>query len=136
MATSPVSAADRVRERMRDWMETTGLDQRTFSDALGKSQVWLQKVLKGENHVRLRDLDQVADAMRTSASELVRDDSARYTLECSPSEVRLIERLRHQPDIHEAVTTIINARFPAVSKPSRPVTDVTTRRAGGREKPK
>lgn len=116
MVTSPVSAADRVRERMRDWMETTGLDQRTFAEALGKSQVWLQKVLKGENHVRLRDLDQVAHAMRTSAAELVRDESARYTLECSPSEVRLVERLRHHPEVYQAVTTIVNARFP--SKPS------------------
>lgn len=134
MSSAPVHAAERVRLRMRDWMETTGLDQRTFADALGKSQVWLQKVLKGENHVRLRDLDQVAEAMRTSAAELVRDETARYTLECSPSEVRMIERLRHHPDIYQAVTTIVNARFP--SKPSTNDTAGTARRAGTSDKRK
>lgn len=107
---TPLHPAERVRQRMQHWMDTTGLDQRAFSEELGRSQVWLQKVLKGENHVRLKDLDEIARAMRTSAAELVREDHERYSLECTPTEVRILERLRHQPAIYEALTLLLSLK--------------------------
>src|SRR5688572_30746828 len=97
MATTPTSAspADRVREAMRRWMETTGISQRDFASDLGKSQVWLQKILQqGGNQVRLKDLDDIARAMHTSASELVRAEDDRYQLELSPTELRVVQHLR------------------------------------------
>jgi transcriptional regulator with XRE-family HTH domain len=91
-------------------MDVAGLDQRTMAEACNKSQVWLQKVLAGENHVRLKDLDFVAAAMRTTAAELVRSDDNRYQLECSPTEVRLIERLRRRPDLFDALMLLLDVR--------------------------
>ena len=100
VADRPQNPAQRVRERMRRWMQTTQLGQRDFAKDLAKSQVWLQKVLGGENSVRLKDLDAVARAMRTTASELVRTEEERYQLELSPTEVRIVEQLRRKPDTY------------------------------------
>lgn len=117
--------AIRVRERIRAWMDISGLDQRAFAEVLGKSQVWLQKVLGGVNQVRLKDLDQIASAMRTTAPEIVRSPDDRYQLECTPTEVRLIEQLRRRPDLFEAIVILLNVRGvqkpPAASKNLTPM---------------
>ena len=100
--------AERVRGRIKRWMETAQLGQRELATDIGKSQVWLQKVLTGENSVRLRDLDAVAHALRTTAAELVRDDAdERYTLDLSPTEVRVIEKLRRRPEILDGITKVL-----------------------------
>lgn len=115
MTDEPDTPAERVRERMKHWLETTGLSQDEFVADLQKSQVWLQKVLKGENHVRLKDLDAVADAMRTTASELVRGTSERYQLELTPTEVRIVEKLRRRPTAFNAVAELL--QIPAAERP-------------------
>lgn len=101
-----LTPADRVRERIRRWLTVTKLTQRDFSASVKKSQVWLQKVLRSENEVRLADLDVVAQAMRTTAAELVREEDERYQLELTPTEVRVIEQLRRRPELFGAVCTI------------------------------
>jgi len=105
---TPDSPADRVRDRMKRWLEITGITQNAFAEEIKKSQVWLVKVLTGENHVRLRDLDDVAGAMRTTASELVRTSEERFTLELTPTEVRVLEQLRRRPELFGAITTFLN----------------------------
>lgn len=101
-----LTPAERVRERLNHWLAVTKLTQREFADTVKKSQVWVKKILHGEHEVRLADLDVVADAMRTTASELVRADDERYQLELSPTEVRVIEKLRRKPDLFGAVCVI------------------------------
>jgi transcriptional regulator with XRE-family HTH domain len=107
METDETSPAARVRQRMKHWMDTTGVGQRDFSGDLHKSQIWLQKILKGENHVRLKDLDEVAQAMRTTASDLVRGDDERYQLELTPTEVRILERMRRRPEAFTAIASLL-----------------------------
>lgn len=121
MAQTPLTPPERVRERMRRWMDTTGISQRDFAGDLKKSQVWLQKVLAGENQVRLKDLDQVAQAMRSSAPELVRGTDDRYQLEVTPTELRLVEHLRRRQDLLLAVATIlgITPHAPQLHTPSK-----------------
>ena len=114
MSTATETPADRVRERMKRWMDVTGMTQGEFARDLNKSQVWLQKILTGENHVRLRDLDDVAQAMRTTAAELVRGMDERYQLELTPTEVRVIEQLRRRQELFGAITTFLN--IPAVGQ--------------------
>lgn len=109
--------AERVRQRMERWMTITGITQIDFARELKKTQVWLQKILNGKNHVRLRDLDDVAQAMRTTASELVRTDDERYQLELSPTEVRVLEQMRRRPELFGAVSTFLN--IPATVGQSR-----------------
>src|SRR5688572_3292760 len=93
MRSDHQSPADRVRERLRRWKDLTGQNQEQLAQSLGKSKIWIQKVLGGENHARLRDLDTIAQAMRTTASDLVRADEDRYQLELTPTEVRIVEQL-------------------------------------------
>jgi transcriptional regulator with XRE-family HTH domain len=104
---APLTPAERVRERMERWLAVTGLSQREFAAELDKSQVWLQKVLAGENDVRLRHLDDVARAMRTTAAELVREEDERYQLELTPTEVRIIEQLRRQQDMFTGIAMVL-----------------------------
>lgn len=96
---------------MQRWLVVTGLSQRDFAAELQKTQVWLQKVLAGENEVRLRHLDDVARAMRTTAAELVRADDDRYQLELTPTEVRIIEQLRRMPESFAAITTLLRVPY-------------------------
>lgn len=107
MADESDHPAHRVRLRMAQWMATTGVNQRDFADDCHKSQVWLQKVLSGENQARLKDVDDIATAMRTTASELVRTTEERYQLELSPTEVRILERLRRRPEAYSAVAFLL-----------------------------
>ncbi len=127
MPTHVQTPADRVRLRMQEWLDTTGIGQRAFAHDLQKTQVWLQKILAGENHVRLRDLDRVATAMRTTAAELLRDDDEdRYRLELTPSEVRLIERLRHRPDVFDTVSALLRVTSKKVA--DTPASQATPRK--------
>ena len=120
---------ERVRDHLRRWMETTGVGQRAFAKSLGKTQVWLQKVLQGENHVRLRDLDQIAEGMRTTAADLIRTETDRQLIEVTPSELRLIERIRHRPDYLDAVLVLTGVRaqpeasdrVPSLVSPAKPI---------------
>ena len=130
----PDTPAQRVRERIAHWLEVTGLAQHEFATACGKTQVWLQHVLKGKNNVTLKDLDEVARAMRTTASELVRDGDQRYQLELTPTEVRLIEQLRRHPEMFAGVAILLHIPTPSLTlaghdrvRPPRPKPEATTK---------
>lgn len=112
-----MTPAERVRDRMRHWMDTTHTGQREFAADLKKTQVWLQKILKGENHVRLKDLDQIADAMRTTASELVRGEDDRYTVEVTPTELRILENLRRSEEVLRGIMSILHLKDVPEPKP-------------------
>lgn len=104
--------AERVRFRLQEWMDTTGITQRPFASKLKKTQPWLQAILKGQNAVRLQDLDDIAAALSTTASELVRKGDDRYVVELTPDEFRVLQRWRHSPEIATAVQTLLEAHFP------------------------
>jgi transcriptional regulator with XRE-family HTH domain len=104
MADDP---AARVRRRLAEWIEIVGLTQREVAAELNRSQPWLDKILSGENSVRLKDLDDIARRMRTSASDLVRETTERRTVELTPSEFRLIERLRRRPGAIQACLVLV-----------------------------
>lgn len=119
MPKPPPNPAERVRDCLRDWLDTTGVTQKELATDLNKTQVWLQKVLKGENDVRLRDLDGIADALRTTASDLVRGEDERYRVELAPTEMRIIEKMRHRPAIREHVAALLNIPAEPKSQPGR-----------------
>jgi transcriptional regulator with XRE-family HTH domain len=128
--------AERVRQRLSDWMEVAGLTQREFAGELHRSQPWLDKILTGENAVRLKDLDDIATKMRTTAADLVREPSERRVVELTPTELRLIERLRRKPELLSACVTLVEAHRgdpkPTPVRPQRPtavVSDTQRRRA-------
>lgn len=122
--------AKRVRERMQQWLDLTKLGQREFAKAMQKSQIWLQKVLSGENHVRLKDLDIVAAAMRTTAADLVRTEDRRYLIECTPAEFAVLERLRMRRESFEAVRMLLDVPLePVIRRSEAPPSDEHRTRA-------
>lgn len=117
--SEPLNPAARVRERIKRWIDITKVGQRELARDLSKSQVWLQKVLAGENDVRLRHLDDVANALHTSASELVRGDDDRYQFELGPTEAKIVERMRHRPQAMYAIAQLLGLELEP-DKPPRP----------------
>jgi transcriptional regulator with XRE-family HTH domain len=111
--------AQRVRRRLAEWMDIAGLTQRELAGELERSQPWLDKILTGENSVRLKDLDDLARRMRCTASDLVRETTERRTLELTPSEVRLVERARRRPDLLQACLLLMDASRAAGQDPYR-----------------
>ena len=124
------SPAERVRQAMQRWMDTTGMTQREFAKDLGKSQVWLQKILQqGGNQPRLRDIDIIANAMHTTAAELVRADNHHYQLELTPTELRVLQHLRRRPELLDAVATLCNIPPASPAPPNRTKPTLITKRA-------
>jgi len=120
MTSARLNPAERVRERLRRWLELTRLSQRDVAPELGKTQPWLAAVLQGKNEVRLRDLDDIATAMRTTAADLVRDESERYLIELTPTELRIVEQLRRRPDSLDAIATLLRVKTPGPPLPPDP----------------
>jgi hypothetical protein len=102
-------AAERVRRRIREWIEAEGHGSRTslakavpakFGEP--KSTSWVTDLLrrsgKKQSDLRLRDLDAVAAAMGVPPGDLVRRDQDLY-LEVTPSEIRLLRYFRALPDV-------------------------------------
>lgn len=106
----PPNPAERVRQRLLRWIDDTKITQRDFAALFGKTQAWLEKILQGENHVRLEDLDVVAGVLRTTASDLLRQTDERYQVDCSPTEIRILEAMRQSPDVARGVLLILSAR--------------------------
>lgn len=121
--------AERVRQRLADWMDVTGLTQREFARELKRSQPWLDKILTGENSVRLKDLDDIADKLRTTAADLVRVPSERRTVELTPTEVRIIERLRRRSELLEACAVLVEAYRGPEREPIRAAANLIHQRA-------
>ena len=114
---TPATPPERVRLAILRWLDTTKLTQRQLAETMHRSQAWLDKVLQGKNDVRLEDLDVVARALRTTAPELVRAEEERYQMELSPTEVRVIERLRHRQDLFDLIARLLDARVDPVKLP-------------------
>lgn len=83
----------RARERLRLALDQDGWTQRELAKRVGKSQPWLQKILTGENALRLDDIDTVARALSIPPAELIRE-SGNELIEVSPAETQLLRSYR------------------------------------------
>lgn len=103
------NAAERVRRRIKDWIDAAGHGSRTrLADAVtglygqSRSPSWVTDILDGPDDggqdLRLRDLDAVALAMAVPPGDLVRHADNLY-LEVTPSEMRLLRFFRALPDV-------------------------------------
>lgn len=102
-------AAERVRLRIREWLEKTGHGSRTqMAEAVfGKfgaqrSRSWVSDIQKGLDgggaDLRLRDLDAIADLLNVPPGELVRRPADHY-VEVTPTELRVLRYFRTMPDV-------------------------------------
>jgi transcriptional regulator with XRE-family HTH domain len=92
-----MTLAERAVLRIREEMAARGLSQRDLAGLLHCSQGRVAKLLTGGVKLRLNDVAVLADAVGITAVEAIRDRGVEFFAELSPSELRLLERLRRQP---------------------------------------
>lgn len=92
-----MTLAERAILRIREEMHARGLSQRDLAGLLKCSQGRVAKLLTGGVKLRVDDVAILAEAVGITAVEAIRDRGLEFFAELSPSEVRLLERLRRQP---------------------------------------
>lgn len=92
-----VTAAQRAVQRIREEMAERHVSQRDLATDLKCSQGKIAKMLNGGVHLRINDVDRLAAAVGLRLSEVVRDRGLEFYAEMTPSELRLLERLRQRP---------------------------------------
>jgi hypothetical protein len=98
------TAADRVRHRIAEWVETQGYgSQRRLAKAVpgkfgeARNDQWISDIVKDRADVRLKDLDPLADAMGVPPGWLVRKSDRNYE-ELTMAESKLLRYFRALPD--------------------------------------
>lgn len=126
-------ASARVRQRLRDELRSRGISQRELADTLSKqtSEFWtqskVQKVLTGVVELKVDDVEAIAKVAGIFLSEAVRDRGLEFYAEMSPTELRVLERLRKKPETIHGLMMLLDMAHPAnLTAP------VTKRRKRGR----
>ncbi len=113
------TASERLRERVRDFMDAQRFSQTKLATRLGKTQSWLSRRLSGNQSFRLRDLDQLADIFGVTVPELFFDTYGQWDRR-SKSDRRKGERRQRQQALYDARLEIDPARdrlhFPQTPK--------------------
>lgn len=110
------SRASQARQRIREEMERQKLSQREVADLLQWSQSRVGKILIGRVGLDVDDLEALCFAVGISLTEAVRDRGFEFCAEMTPTELRLLERIRQLPQ--EDVDALM--RLLAVNTKTRP----------------
>lgn len=102
--------ADIARMRILEELDRRQLSQRALAGALGWSPSRLGKVLNGKTSLDLNDLAAVCEELRLSLVEVVRDQGMEFCADMTPSEVRLLERIRQLPETLGAVMLLLDVK--------------------------
>lgn len=104
MAHGHDSAAERVRQRISEWVASQGRgSQKRLAEAVPgrfgepKTEQWLSDILKGKSDLSLRDLDAIAESIGVPPGYLVRKNDRNYE-ELTLAESRLLSYFRSWPD--------------------------------------
>lgn len=102
------------------------ITQADIADSLGCSQGRVAKMLKGTTNLRVNDLEQLAARVGISLSEAVRDRGLEFYAEMTPTELRVLERMRQRPGLLHGVMMILDIKgdvrhAPKPATPHRPV---------------
>lgn len=103
-----MDAAQRVRQRIKDWLAKEGHgSQKRLADAVSsrygqpKAPTWVTGIISGPQNrgqdLRLADLDDVADCLGMQPGDLVRRHDRNY-LELTTVETRLVQYYRALPE--------------------------------------
>lgn len=122
-----MTAAERALQRIREEMTERKLSQRDLADELKCSQSRVAKILNGGVNLRVNDLATLAAAVRITLTETVRDRGLEFYAEMTPTELRLLERIRQRPEVLEALLVILSIPHIGLPQPR-----VSKRRGRGR----
>jgi len=92
-----MTLAERAVLRIREEMTERKISQRDLAERLRCSQGRVAKLLNGGVRLRLNDVGVLADAVGITVVEALRDRGLEFYAELTPSEVRILERLRRRP---------------------------------------
>lgn len=121
------TTSQRVRDRLREELKARDITQRELADALSKQtrEFWTQskvaKVLGGHVELKVDDADAIAKVAGIFLTEAVRDRGLEFYAEMTPTELRILERLRQRPNVLHGIMAILDmVPGPQVIKPDRP----------------
>lgn len=117
-----MTPAHKALMRIREEMTERKISQRDLAEALNCSQGRVAKIMGGGVNLRFNDLAILAAAVKLPLVETVRDRGLEFYAEMTPSEVRLLERIRQRPEVLEGLMQILGMKAPQVPKerPSAP----------------
>jgi transcriptional regulator with XRE-family HTH domain len=108
--------SERVRELLRTEARSRGLSHRDIAGVLGGTAAgWspsrVTKNLTGRVEMGVDELEALCFALSISITEVVRDRGLEFCAEMTPTELRVLERLRQVPKpVMEAILTILDVR--------------------------
>lgn len=118
-----MTAAKRALLRVREEMTERKISQRDLAETMRCSQGRIAKILNGGVNLRVDDLDTLARAVGISLTEAVRDRGMEFQAEMTPTELRVLERLRRRPGVLQAIMTMLDMGEATTQSrnPQRPV---------------
>jgi transcriptional regulator with XRE-family HTH domain len=100
-----------VRLRLRDEMTRRKLSQRDVAGLLGWSQSKVAHILTGHVVLSVDDLADFCFALGLRLTEAVRDHGLEFCAEMTPTELRIVERVRQLPKPWlDAVMTLLDLK--------------------------
>lgn len=93
-----MTLAERAMLRIREEMTERGISQRDLAERLRCSQGRVAKLMNGGINLRVNDVATLTDAVGITVVEALRDRGLEFYAELTPSEVRILERLRRRPN--------------------------------------
>lgn len=100
---------ERVRLRLRDEMTRRHLSQQDVADTLKWTQSRVAQKLTGRTPITLEELEALCFGVGLPPTEAVRDHGLEFCAEMTPSELRLLERMRQlTPPQRDAILTVLD----------------------------
>lgn len=112
-----MTPAHKALLRIREEMTERKITQRDLAERLRCSQGRVAKIMNGGVNLRFNDLAVLAEAVKLSLVETVRDRGLEFYAELTPTEVRLLERIRQRPEILEGVKHLLGLHSASAPKP-------------------
>lgn len=125
-----MTVAERAVLRIREEMTERKISQRALADRLKCSQGRVAKMLNGGVNLRLDDVGVLAEAVGITIVEAIRDRGLEFYAELTPSEVRILERLRRRPNALQGALLMLGLpEDPPLPKAKPDSTKIHTRKA-------
>lgn len=112
-------------------MSERHITQEELAERMHTSQSRLGKILRHGIRLRVDDLDLLARGVGIGLVETVRDRGMEFHAEMTPTELRVLERIRQRPDVLQALLTLLDVSVVPTAKTTTPV---FARRKAGRPK--
>lgn len=113
-----MTTAARALIRIREEMHERHITQDDLARVLQCSQSRVGKLLNGGLNLRVNDLDMLARAVGIGLVETVRDRGMEFHAEMTPTELRILERIRQRPEVMNALLILLDVGLPPTSKPA------------------